>query len=134
MPRSIPIILDRARNLRFDINALGDADHVLRASLVEVLQQALSGSGMRISDTRALLWAGLKHEDPHLSLHGAGRLMEEALDHGLNLAELQLKIGEAIGESRLFAGAGEKNAVPEAAVQSTSGSGSTQQDKTPTAH
>lgn len=136
MPRSIPIILDRPRNLRFDINAIGDADFYLRATLLEILQQAVSGVGMRVSDIRTLLWAGLKHEDPHLSQAAAGNLIQVAIDGGTPMHELQAKIADALVESGLFSRAGQdgKNDSPEAVTQPTSGSGSSSQEKTPMAH
>lgn len=132
-PRTVPIVLDRARNLRFNINAIGDADHYLRATMTEVLRQAFEGYGMRVSDTRVLLWAGLKHEDRHLTIERAGELIEQAIDNGMTMAELQLKIGEAIAASGLFGG-GEKKKVAESETASALPSGSPTPSGTPTAH
>lgn len=105
MPRYVEIELDKPRRLRFDINALADAEEALGGSLASL------GEQMGIRPLRALIWAGLKWEDPQLSIRQAGDLIQQYLEHGGDPAELGrlvLRALEASGLARTGAG-GEGN-------------------------
>jgi|SRR5262252_5858349 len=81
MPRvtpEVPIILDRPRHLRLDNRAIFSAEKELSAlwgkkvSLFTVL-----GSGeLGLNDLSVLLWQGLRHEDPGLTLERVQDLMD----------------------------------------------------------
>jgi len=62
------IKLDRERTLRIDANALADAEEKLGAPILEKIGRGRLG----IREIRALLWAGLCHEDAELTLERAG--------------------------------------------------------------
>lgn len=66
----VPITLDRPRTLVMTFNALCDAEEALGHSL---LTSAADLASLR--SVRALLWAGLKHEDPMLTLEKTGELI-----------------------------------------------------------
>ena len=67
------INLDRERTLKYDYNALALAEKETGKNLLTDL-----GSLRRLSitDLRSLLWAGLLHEDPELTVEAAGRLLK----------------------------------------------------------
>ena len=65
------IKLDRERTLRIDANALADAEEKLAGPVLERIGRGRLG----IREIRALLWAGLRHEDPELTLEGAGEFI-----------------------------------------------------------
>jgi hypothetical protein len=102
----VPIELDRPRMLRFDLNAFCAFETTVGQSI-----EAVWGSFDRqpFTSIRALLWAGLLHEEPELTLEGAGRLITPA--------DLY-KAGSAIGQA-LGAAFGEDRAQAPLARQST---------------
>jgi len=124
MPRSVPITLDRERQLKYDMNALCDADDVGGDKVTDLV----FGRHMGVSALRVMLWAGLKHEDPKLTLKTTGDLMQAYIEREENgLVELLEKVREGLNASGLLGGA-EKNGRPEAAAKpQASGTTSTTQ-------
>jgi len=72
MKPSVLINLDRPRQIRLDTNALVTVEEVLGKPSSELQ----AGFGYR--ELRALLWAGLRHEDRKLTLDQTGDLMDLA--------------------------------------------------------
>ena len=85
-----PITLDRERTLLFNLNAFCDLEDVF--GTVDDAMKALQDG--KVKALRALLWAGLKHEDPGLT--------EEAVGAMLGLGDLQ-EISEAINKAIISA-------------------------------
>jgi len=85
MKPSILIELDRPRNIRLNTNALVKAEEVLGRPLSEF------GTSFGLKEIRAMLWAGLLHEDQSLTLDAVGELMDEA-----GYEYVTEKVGEAI--------------------------------------
>lgn len=74
LPRvQIPLRLDRERTLVISFNALCQAEEVTG---INFLMGEFTFSSVRVM--RALVWAGLIHEDPNLTLPEVGDLIEEA--------------------------------------------------------
>src|SRR5678815_1606548 len=64
----------RQRNLRFDVNALADFEQETGMGFAQLMKQkAVFGAA------RAMLWAGLKHEDRGLTVERVGELLSEYL-------------------------------------------------------
>lgn len=64
----------RIRNLKFDVNALADFEQEVGMGFAQLMRmRAIFGSA------RAMLWAGLKHEDRGLRIEDVGELMTEYL-------------------------------------------------------
>ncbi len=95
--KTVPVELDKPRRLRFDINALADLEETLGVGLGAMLQQHV---GVRV--LRAMLWAGLKWEDPGLTLQRAGKLLQDYLSGGGDLDTLAEKLIEALMASGLL--------------------------------
>lgn len=94
----ILIELDRPRHLKYDWNALSDADQKLDHHLFELIKD-----GKILFDTaRVLLWAGLKHEDPTLTIEKAGTLTDIFILKGNTPVDLSGKIMEGLKETRYF--------------------------------
>lgn len=101
--KSIPIQLDKRRNLRFDTNAICMLEDELDISFFKIVElfgvsfddidvakkvaekgtDALSpklaiemASRIKLKNLRTLLWVGLLHEDKELTLEQAGDLMD----------------------------------------------------------
>jgi len=95
MTRYVEIELDRPRRLRYDINALADLEEALGVGL----GAALSGERMGIRTLRAMLWAGLRHEDPMLTIREAGELLNGYLERHGNLEGISQAINRALEAS-----------------------------------
>ena len=99
----ILIELDRPRHLMYDMNALCDADQKLEYKLLEILK----ANTPLLDSARILLWAGLKHEDPGLTIEQAGKLMDLWMKREKSIVKLTEKIIEAIIETGYFEAAGD---------------------------
>ena len=83
----VKIELDKERTLVMGMNAFCAAEEILGFGLMSEIRF----EEMRV--VRALLWAGLIHEDPSLSVGEAGRLADSAPGGWQYVSE---KVGEAI--------------------------------------
>ena len=97
----VVVNLDRPRKIKYTINALATLEDILERPVTEL------GSNVGVRELRALLWAGLLHEDANLTLEQAGNLMDE-----IDITILTEKIGEALNAAL----GGQKNAEKVAAV------------------
>lgn len=73
----------RTRRLRFDMNAMGDFEQLTGMGLAQLMQTRAI-----FAATRALLWAGLKHEDRRLDIEMVGNLMQGYVENGGDIADL----------------------------------------------
>lgn len=111
MAKYINIELDKPRRLRFDINALADAEEELGTGIGKALQMR---AGIR--EIRALLWAGLKWEERGLTLSRTGMILQGHLSSGGgSLEDVAGAIGEALEASGLMQEGGEGNEEAETA-------------------
>lgn len=89
---------------------IGGRDRVLRFNYASLcaLEQAvgpeqairdITGSTPELCRPRDLLFAGLKHEDPGLTLDKSAALIDEYLTNGGRIADLSKKLSDAIGGS-----------------------------------
>lgn len=101
----------RRRQIKFNYNAIADLESIAGCS-IDVL---FSSQNFGFNFTRMLVWAGLKHAEPGLTIQRAGMLIEEAtIKEGATLSEITMKFLEALQSSRQFSsGSDEKNAQTE---------------------
>lgn len=90
--RYVDIDLDKPRKLRYDMNALCELEDVFDKPIMEVLAEI--ETGMSIKLVRAVLWAGLIHEDEELTQRQVGTMIDMS-----NIMEVQEKLTEAISTS-----------------------------------
>ena len=90
--KSIPIQLDKQRHLRFDFNALCALEDELGLSIAK-LGNIVAGS-VGLKDLRAIVWAGLIHEDESLTVKDVGNFLEIEFRLG-KIAEIGDKIRQA---------------------------------------
>ena len=74
--KSVPIELDKRRNLRFDYNALCELEGHLGVSIPNLGNILASGS-VGLKEIRAILWAGLLHEDESLTVKKVGEILDD---------------------------------------------------------
>lgn len=88
--KSVEIELDKKRNLLFDLNAFAELEE--HYGNIDEAMTALEQGSMKA--LRAILWAGLIHEDESLTPRQVGSLL------GLgDLEYLSKQIGGALGDS-----------------------------------
>lgn len=96
MRHSTPFpFFDRARKLRFDVNALCD----LEATLGQSVGAAFTDGKAGISTLRALLWAGLKWEEPSLTEKKVGEFLQTYLENGGTVDQIADVVGKAMIDS-----------------------------------
>jgi hypothetical protein len=86
----VEVKLDKKRNLHYDMNALAEIEDALGVQLSE-----LADVKMTIKNIRAILWAGLIHEDPELTPQSVGALVDLE-----NLEEVQEAVTVAFSASQ----------------------------------
>lgn len=97
----IPVMLDRERHLKFDLNAFAELED-LYGDINTAFEAMQKGS---IKAIRAMLWAGLVHEDKDLTLEKVGEMV-----HLGNVNEVMNAITQAISEAMPKVDEAEKNA------------------------
>lgn len=86
MKKSVTIELDKARNMRYGMNALVKIEELIGKSITNIDLANLS-----INELRNIIFAGLVHEDNSLTPEIVGNL----IDDYSNIAEIGSKLGEA---------------------------------------
>ena len=77
--KTVPITLGgQTRNLKYGFNALVTLEETFGVKINELLT-TLAG-GLRLSDMRAILWAGLIHEDKALTPEAVGDMIDGVED------------------------------------------------------
>lgn len=71
--RSTPILLDRLRHIRYDLQSMWDMDHLIDGGLINILEKEVS-----FDTCQTLLWFGLLSEDPGITKETVTKLMESA--------------------------------------------------------
>jgi len=91
----IPIQLDKERHLKFDLNAFAELEDIY-GDINNAFEAMQKGS---IKAIRALLWAGLIHEDKTLTIEQVGSMIDMS-----NINEVVGAISKAISEALPQAG------------------------------
>lgn len=95
--KTVTIELDKARNLRYGMNALVKVEELTGKSITKLDLENLS-----MKDLRTIMFAGLYHEDKDLTPEKVGELIDEYSDIGT----IATKLAEAF---TIAFGGGEKN-------------------------
>ena len=100
--KSIPITLDKKRHVRFGYNQLCQLEDV--GIPIADLGEIMADSGRTFTNIRTLLWVGLLHEDPTLTLEAVGEMIDTS-----KIGEIGEVINRAI--TTAFPAGDEKNAA-----------------------
>ena len=68
-----PVLLDKERTLKYDLNSFIELEE-LYGSIEGALKEMEKGTG-QMKAVRAVLWAGLLHEDPSLTVKSVGAML-----------------------------------------------------------
>ena len=88
--KEVPIMLDKPRKLRFDLNAFANLEDIY-GSINDAMKKMEEVS---IKAIRALLWCGLVHEEPTLTQATVGSLLGIS-----NLADITNTLTSALASS-----------------------------------
>lgn len=107
--RTVGIKLDKERHLLYDLNALAEIGDRLNITLrLDKLGEDLLGTPLPLSALRVILWAGLRHEDPALTVEDVGAMVDQnnigsVIQRFFSLFKATLPEGvlERLGESGL---------------------------------
>ena len=86
MKKTVTIELDKARNLRYGMNALVKVEELIGKPITKLDLENIS-----MKDLRSILYAGLYHEDKELTSESVGNLIDEYSD----ITAIAEKLGEA---------------------------------------
>jgi len=114
---AIPGTVVKKRTLRFDINALADFEQETGMGFGQLM-----ATRAVFATARALLWAGLKHEDRTLTVEKVGTLLGKYVQAGGRIDQALTVAFEAANEQGAFGDntAEEKPADPNAPAQAES--------------
>ena len=98
MKKTVTIELDKARNLRYGMNALVKVEELIGKPITKLDLENIS-----MKDLRSILYAGLYHEDKDLTSESVGNLIDEYSD----ITAIAEKLGEAFNIA--FGGSNSKN-------------------------
>lgn len=107
---SVPIKLDKERNLKYGFGAMIAIEDLTGKGFLELVSEMKNPKKLKIKTVRDILWAGLVHEDETLTPNDVTRILDNADD----IQNLIIKINEAFGtafsgdEGNAKAGATEK--------------------------
>lgn len=85
----------RNRSLRFDLNAMADFEQAAGMGLAQLMAHRAV-----FAATRALVWAGLKHQDRGLTVDYTGQLMQKFVEAGGEINDLLTLCLEAAIEQK----------------------------------
>lgn len=114
--QEVEIKLDRTRKLRLDFNAVAEFEGVTGRSFLSYFVgqkegEVLDRLGFR--EVRAMLWAGLQHEDPGLTLQATGNLIAEYAEGDTMFAKMQLAYSKVFEAFVLMCGPDAKKKLEE---------------------
>lgn len=125
----------KTRFLRYDMNAMADFEEKTGMGLAQLMS-----SNAIFATTRAMLWAGLKHQDRGLTIDRVGQWMQAYVEAGGDVQTLLGACFEAAAKQRAIPGLKRSDEVegdgtenPPATPTALSPTGSTQIDPGPVA-
>lgn len=103
MSDGVLIDLDKPRKLRFGLNAVCDLEDLIGKPISEMFPTTKADQAkMRFATIRAIIWAGLKHDDESLTPSIAGALIDDyCTKDGNDLAGVMAKVMDAFKRSGL---------------------------------
>jgi hypothetical protein len=94
----VNIELDKPRRLKFDYNAICEAEDKAGMGIIDMMKEENFG----FRSIRALMYAGLRWEQRNLTVEMAGQLLQSYIAKEGTMAEIAGIITEAIFASGLF--------------------------------
>lgn len=91
--RGVPVLIDgQPKIFRFNLNALAELEGILGESLMQIKPEQFG-----FKQQRAMVWAGLLHAEPKLTLGQVGELLDPVLEDATAYGDVMVKVMEAFG-------------------------------------
>jgi hypothetical protein len=112
----VEIQFDQPRRLYFNLKALRALDRVMGEVGIQKSLELIQA--LNFTTLERALWAGLLHEEPHLTVANVSKRLERFIDAGGDAGDLFTATYRAINESRVFGkpGGNQGNEQPEPAT------------------
>ncbi len=88
----------KVKKLRYNFNAIADLEQQVGSGVTKLFSEEMVG----FNTIRLLFWAGLRWEDPGLTMQRAGMIIEQLLSEGHSFEELSGWITDAFQLSGLI--------------------------------
>jgi len=102
---SVPIMLDKQRNLKFGFRAMITLEDLTGKTFFEIIQDLQDLEKVKVSKIRDVMWAALIHEDKELTLEQTIDILDQGNCMDL-LGKLMEAVNLALGETEGNAQAG----------------------------
>ena len=99
----------KTKRIKYDFNSIADIEEKAGAGIAKLFAEDMIG----FHTIRLLLWAGLRHEDPGITVQRAGQLIKDMQEEGQSLEDIVGLMMEALTKSGIFGQAGENPTKPE---------------------
>lgn len=111
---SVDVEFDKPRRLYFNLRALKALDRAMGEVGIGRVMELLRA--LNFQTLERVLWAGLLHEEPNLTVNLVAKRLEALTDEGRSTAELFAAAHDALNASKVFGGRSSDsgNAQPEA--------------------
>jgi len=74
---SVPIMLDKQRNLKFGFGAMIALEELTDKTFFEIIQELQNLENIKITKIRDIMWAALIHEDKELTLDQTTDILDQ---------------------------------------------------------
>ena len=92
------VLGNKTRRLKYDFNAIADIEEKSGQGMAKLFSVDMMG----LHTIRLLVWAGLKHEDPGITIQRAGMVIRDLMDEGRDLEFIMELIVDALSKSGVF--------------------------------
>jgi hypothetical protein len=113
---TVEITLDQTRQLYFDLRALKALDRQMGEVGIAIVLERLRA--LNFSTLDRVIWAGLLHDEPTLTLNLVSKRIEKYVEEGGSTGPLFEAAYRAVDGSRVFGGPDRGNVKPEAVAES----------------
>jgi hypothetical protein len=100
MARSVPVVFDKPRTLRFDLEAIEHLEAVGGGQSLGSIVNNMNSMGL--TALKWALWAGLRHEDEKLNPNLVRKMLTKWLNDGKDLKPLTEAVNRALLDSGVF--------------------------------
>lgn len=92
------VVGNKTRRLKYDFNAIADIEESSGMGMAKIFSAEMMG----LHTIRLLVWAGLKHEDPGITIQRAGMIIRDMMAEDYALDDIMVLITDALSNSGVF--------------------------------
>ena len=92
------VLDNKTRRLKYDFNAIADIEEKSGMGMAKIFSAEMMG----LHIIRLLIWAGLKHEEPGITIQRAGMVIRDMMEEGYSLESIMELVVDALSNSGVF--------------------------------